>query len=79
MVRVIKQSRKIAKRGFSNILKGYKKTRYGQIHNVHGVKDTTDFKRYFPIMNYSTLNPYLVDVMKGNYEFILPEKRFFTL
>jgi hypothetical protein len=60
-----------------NVLLGlaeeYGKTRYGKNHNAFEVKDIASYRKNFPVIDYWTLSPYLADVMKGNYDAILPE------
>jgi hypothetical protein len=51
----------------------YEKTRYGKSHNASEVKDIASYRKNFPVIDYWTLSPYLADVMRGNYETILPE------
>jgi hypothetical protein len=60
-------------RVLSNLLKYYERTRYGQAHRASDTTGIEDFRGNFPIMDYRTLNPYLTDVEKGDYEAILPE------
>jgi hypothetical protein len=55
------------------LVKAYGKTRYGEIHNASEVKTIADFRNNFPIIDYNGLSPYFVEVVKGNYEAILPE------
>lgn len=55
------------------LIREYEKTRYGQSHNASEVKGTEDFKAKFPIISYRELNPYLIDVQKGDFAAILPE------
>jgi hypothetical protein len=56
-----------------DLTKAYGKTRYGQVHNVSEVKAIADFRRNFPIIDYNELNPYFAEVIKGDYNVILPE------
>jgi hypothetical protein len=55
------------------LIREYGKTRYGQSHNASEVKETEDFKAKFPIISYRELNPYLIEVQKGDFAAILPE------
>jgi hypothetical protein len=57
----------------STLVREYGKTRYGRSHRADEVEDVNDFRKDFPIMDYRILSPYLSDVMRGNYESILPE------
>jgi hypothetical protein len=54
-------------------VKAYGNTRYGKNYHADKVKDVKDYRKNFPVMEYSTLNPYLAEVIKGNYDSILPE------
>jgi len=55
------------------LVKAYGSTRYGKKHRANTVEDVKDYRKNFPVMEYSTLNPYLADVMQGEYTSILPE------
>ena len=57
----------------SELVKEYKKTRYGKSHNASGIKEIADFRANFPIIDYQGLNPYFAEVQKGDYAAILPE------
>jgi phenylacetate-coenzyme A ligase PaaK-like adenylate-forming protein len=56
-----------------DLVKAYNKTRYGQTHKASEVKTTADFRSNFPIIDYEELSPYFAEVVKGNYDAILPE------
>ena len=56
-----------------DLAKEYEKTRYGKSHHASEVGEVTDFRANFPIMDYTKLNPYLAEVLKGDYSAILPE------
>ena len=60
-------------RTLSNLSKMYGNTQYGKDHNSSQIKEITEFRLNFPIMNYDRLNPYLSDVIKGHYDRFLPE------
>jgi len=57
----------------SNLIKQYERTDYGKNHHASEIKEITDFRASFPIINYKGLNPYLAEVNKGNDAVILPE------
>jgi hypothetical protein len=57
----------------SDLLKEYAKTRYGEEHHASQTEGIRDFRENFPMINYHGLNPYLSEVMKGDYSSILPE------
>jgi len=57
----------------SELVKEYKKTRYGKSHHASEIKEVEDFRANFPIIDYKGLNPYFVEVQKGDYAVILPE------
>ena len=56
-----------------NLAKEYGKTRYGKNYQASEIKEVTDYRAKFPIMDYQRLNPYLAEVQKGDYAAILPE------
>ena len=57
----------------SRLISQYSKTRYGQAHHASQVKNVTDFRLNFPVVNYKSLNPYFAKVVEGDYSAILPE------
>ena len=57
----------------SELVKEYKKTRYGKSHHASEIKEVEDFRANFPIIDYKGLNPYFAEVQKGDYAAILPE------
>lgn len=57
----------------SGLLKGYARTLYGKNHQASEAEEIEDFRKNFPIMGYRDLDPYLSEVMKGEYSVILPE------
>ena len=61
------------RRVLSNLVKDYAKTDYGRSHCASEVKEVTDFRTNFPTIRYRELNPYLVEVKRGNYAAFLPE------
>ncbi len=54
-------------------VKLYSTTRYGKSSHADKVEDVNDYRKNFPIMQYRTLNTYLAEVVRGDYESILPE------
>ncbi len=56
-----------------DLLKEYAKTHYGRNHHASETGEIDDFRKNFPTINYHGLNPYLSEVMKGNYSALLPE------
>jgi hypothetical protein len=69
----LKDPEKYQRLALLDLLKEYGKTRYGQSHNASDVKDIADFRANFPIINYKGLSSHFAEVLKGNYEEILPE------
>ncbi len=61
------------KRVLDDLVKEYAKTRYGQDRHAYEVEDVDDFRKHFSTVGYRELNPYFVDVMKGDYASILPQ------
>jgi hypothetical protein len=55
------------------LLNDYGKTSYGMGHRASEIADIREFRAHFPVMEYSKLSPYLADVLKGQYDTILPE------
>lgn len=60
-------------RVLSDLLKEYAKTRYGQKRRATEIRDVVDFRKRFAMTDFQRLNPYFADIMKGDYEAILPE------
>jgi hypothetical protein len=56
-----------------DLLQKYASTEYGASHGAQQIKNTTEYQAAFPIINYSTLKPYLEKVKEGNYKAFLPE------
>jgi hypothetical protein len=56
-----------------DLLKEYAKTHYGRNHHASETGGIDEFRKNFPTINYHGLNPYLSEVMKGNYSALLPE------
>jgi hypothetical protein len=56
-----------------DLLKEYAKTDYGKNHQASDTATIDHFRNNFPTLNYKGLNPYLSQVMKGNYASLLPE------
>ena len=56
-----------------DLLKEYAKTHYGRNHHASETGEIDEFRKNFPTINYRGLNPYLSEVMKGNYSALLPE------
>ena len=57
----------------SELVREYGKTRYGKKHHSSDIEDVEDFRASFPVLDYGGLNPYLIEVQKGDYTTILPE------
>ena len=69
----VKNPEEFQKLVLSQLMREYEKTRYGRIHHSSDIEDIEDFRANFSIMNYRGLNPYLIEVQKGDYTAILPE------
>ena len=69
----VKNPEEFQKLVLSQLMREYEKTRYGRIHDSSDIEDIEDFRANFSIMNYRGLNPYLIEVQKGDYTAILPE------
>jgi hypothetical protein len=70
----LKNPQETQRQVLSGLLKEYAKTRYGERHHAARTEGIRDFRENFPIIDYHGLNPYLSDVMKGDYSSILPER-----
>ena len=57
----------------ASLVTEYSKTQYGRDHHSTEVNGISDFRRNFPVLDYRALDPYLSEVMKGNYASLLPE------
>lgn len=69
----LKNPEKAQNRLLIDLLETYGKTGYGKTHNAKGISGISDFRQNFPVLDYRALNPYLSEVMKGNYASLLPE------
>ena len=56
-----------------DLVKKYGSTEYGHAHNALRVNGVSDYQRYFPVIDYQGLLPFLSKVQQGNYQAILPE------
>jgi hypothetical protein len=56
-----------------DLLNEYAKTDYGRNHQASNTETIDDFRNNFPTLDYNRLNPYLSEVMKGNYISFLSE------
>lgn len=56
-----------------DLVREYGKTLYGQNHRAPEIETVEDFRKNFPIMDYKSLSGYFDEVVRGNYEAILPE------
>ena len=61
-------------RVLQGLIEGYRKTRYGRDHGASEVSNLKDFRERFPLITYQGLKPYLDEVLKGNFEALLPEQ-----
>jgi len=51
----------------------YSRTWYGRRHGAEKVETIEDFRRSFPIVAYHDLKPIIQEVLKGDYQALLPE------
>jgi len=69
----VKNPEEFQKLVLSQLTREYEKTRYGRIHHSSDIENVEDFRANFSTMNYRGLNPYLIEIQKGDYTAILPE------
>ena len=55
------------------LTEGYRKSRYGKSYFSSQVQTIDEFRSSFPIVRYSDLNPFLIEVQRGDYSALLPE------
>ncbi len=55
------------------LAEGYRKSRYGKSHLSSQVQTIDEFRSSFPIVKYGDLNPFLIEVQRGDYSALLPE------
>jgi hypothetical protein len=56
-----------------DLIQKYQTTEYGQSHRASQVKCISDFRTNFPIINYSRITPYLIQLKEHNYKVFLSE------
>ncbi len=56
-----------------DLLKNYGETQYGRSHNAQKISSLADYQANFPITDYRALQPYLRQVLEGDYKALLPE------
>jgi hypothetical protein len=61
------------KQVLTDLLRKYDRTNYGRSHSASKIRETSEFRASFPIIDYRGLTPYLAEVQSGNYSTILPE------
>lgn len=69
----VKNPKRAQNQALVDLLKGYAQTDYGKEHNASNVVDVEAYRKEFPILSYRALNPYLVEIEKGNHKVLLPE------
>lgn len=57
----------------ADLVQKYAGTAYGASHNASQIKSISNYRDNFPIINYSGLIPYLVQVKETSYKAFLPE------
>jgi hypothetical protein len=57
----------------ADLLQTYANTGYGKTHNAKEIGSVIEYRQNFPVLDYEGLNPFLSEVMKGNYSSFLPE------
>jgi len=56
-----------------DLIQKYNNTEYGASHNVSNTKSIAEYRANFPIITYSELIPYLIQVKERSYKAFLPE------
>jgi hypothetical protein len=69
----IENPAKAQKQVLDDLVEKYQTTEYGQSNNAVQVKNILDYRTNFPIINYSRLTPYLIQVKERNYRVFLSE------
>jgi len=57
-----------------DLLAGYAQTRYGQAHGAGNIETIDDYRRAFPIQNYTAYKPLIDRVMAGDIDLLLNEE-----
>jgi len=69
----IENPEKAQRQVLDDLVQKYKTTEYGQRNNVSQVQNISDYRANFPIINYSELIPYLIQVKERSYKAFLTE------
>jgi hypothetical protein len=69
----IEDPEKAQRQVLDDLVQKYQITEYGKSHNVSQVKNIYNYRANFPIMNYSELAPYLIQVKERSYKAFLSE------
>jgi hypothetical protein len=69
----IENPQKAQEQVLAELVQKYSCTEYGTDHNAHKVSAIGDYQANFPIINYSGLIPYLVQVKERSFKAFLPE------
>jgi hypothetical protein len=69
----LENPKKAQEQVLSDLLEKYASTEYGEAHGAQKTKSISDYQANFPIINYSQLNPYLLQVKERNYKAFLAE------
>jgi hypothetical protein len=69
----IENPQKAQEQVLADLVQKYRCTEYGSSHNVLKVRSIADYQVNFPIINYSGLTPYLMQVKERSFKAFLPE------
>ena len=58
----------------SNLLEGYAKTEYGEMHGAAHVEGIDNYRRAFPVVTYENYKPLIQRVMAGETKLLLSEE-----
>jgi len=69
----IENPEKAQRQVLDDLVRKYQTTEYGQSHRISHVKNICDYRANVPIINYSELTPYLIQVKERSYKAFLSE------
>ena len=70
----IENPAKVQERVLNELVQKYQTTEYGQSHNASQIGSILDYRTNFPIINYSGITQYLIQIKEHNYKAFLSEQ-----